>query len=273
MYDFYFGTENEIKKDPKKYLLTIKRMMPRWCNSIPDSEFLALYDIMNGFDFPEKPVFLETGSGASTVVLCYFAVKTGGELFTWDINGSKLSYLRSILNDTIMRHFAGKNLSNHWKYIAYSSTADFAGISVLEEMSKKVSACFFDSEHTSQVLMRELELAARVLAGAAIVAIDDANYKYVRQNTAYINMIRKKNGLPLVSDKPDNIGQPFWKLAGGYLEEKFKKVEYLEDTYKKNYQNDIFWAYFRNDRDTMSKMSMEKTEDMEHRFDAWKVQR
>jgi len=273
MYDFYFGTEHEINKDPKKYLLTIKRMIPRWCNSIPDSEFLALYDAMDAFDFPAKPVFIETGSGASTIVLAYFAIKTGGELFTWDINGSKLFYLRSILNDTVMRHFTTKNLANHWKYIAYSSTADFGGISMLEELLKEVSVCFFDSEHASQVLMRELELAVKVLADIAVVMIDDANYKYTYQNTAYVNMIRMKIGLPAVSDKLDNIGQPFWKLVGKYLEGKFKKVEYLKDTYKKNYQNDLFWSYFRNDRDTMSKLNMEKTEDLEHRFDSWKVQR
>ena len=51
MYDFYFGTRGEIDSDPKKFLLTIKRMLPRWCNSIPDSEYLALYDVISGMPF------------------------------------------------------------------------------------------------------------------------------------------------------------------------------------------------------------------------------
>ena len=125
MYDFYFGTRDEIDSDPKKFLLTIKRMLPRWCNSIPDSEYLALYDVINGLPLPDKPVFVETGSGASTIILCYFALKTGGEVFTWDINGSKLAYLRSVLNDTLMRHYEEENLSNHWKYITFDSNSDF----------------------------------------------------------------------------------------------------------------------------------------------------
>tara|TARA_B100001971_G_scaffold154732_1_gene144151 strand:- start:172 stop:375 length:204 start_codon:yes stop_codon:yes gene_type:complete len=51
MYDFYFGTKEEVDSDPKKFLLTIKRMLPRWCNSIPDSEYLALYDVISGMPF------------------------------------------------------------------------------------------------------------------------------------------------------------------------------------------------------------------------------
>ena len=50
MYDFYFGTGDAIDKDPKTWLLAIKRMMPRWPNGIPDSEYLALarriYDVL-----------------------------------------------------------------------------------------------------------------------------------------------------------------------------------------------------------------------------------
>ena len=117
MYDFYFGTKEQIEKNPKKFLLTIKRMMPRWCNSIPDSEYLAIYDAIEELQLPKNPVFIETGSGASTIILCYLALKNNGELYTWDINGSKLFYLRSIINDTLMGHFNDKNLNNHWKHI------------------------------------------------------------------------------------------------------------------------------------------------------------
>ena len=34
--------EEQIKKNEEKFLLSVKRMMPRWVNSLPDSEFLAL---------------------------------------------------------------------------------------------------------------------------------------------------------------------------------------------------------------------------------------
>jgi len=271
MYDFYFGSREEIDDDPKKYLLTIKRMLPRWCNSIPDSEYLALYDILLDAKLPPKPVLVETGSGASTIVLCYFALKTGGELYTWDISGAKLFYLRSVLNDTLMRNFTDKNLSNHWKHIAFDSTSKFAGINMLGELGKKVSACFLDSQHTLDVLMTELKSVCEVFNDSGVIAIDDGNYSYKFQNTAYINMLRKKCDLPPISDPSDNIGRHFWQEVGDNLKDKFRTVEYIEDSYKKTYQSDIFWSYYKNDRKTMAGLAMEKTDDLEHRFDAWKI--
>jgi|TARA_B100000315_G_scaffold120962_1_gene110783 hypothetical protein len=271
MYDFYFGTKGEVDGDPKKFLLTIKRMLPRWCNSIPDSEYLALYDVINGLPLPDKPVFVETGSGASTIILCYFALKTGGEVFSWDINGCKLAYLRSVLNDTLMRHYDEKNLNNHWKYITFNSNSEFVGINVLKELDKKVSVCFLDSEHTLNTLMKELASVCDVLTDSAIVAIDDGNYSYISHNTAYINMVRRKIGLLPIQDSSDNIGRNFWKEVNDYLIANFKEVEYIKDSYKDNYQTDIFWSYFKSDREEMANLCMEKTEDLEHRFDAWKI--
>ena len=271
MYDFYFGSREEIERDPARYLLTIKRMLPRWCNSIPDSEFLALHNLVAGCDLPPRPVFLETGSGASTLVLAYWALATDGELFNWDIDGVKLAYLRGVLGDTLLRHFTDANLHAHWKYIAFSSTSGYAGIPILREMGKEVSVCFFDSEHTRDVLMGEVDPACDVVRDGAILAIDDGNYAYIHHNTAYINMVRRKLGLPPIPEAPGNTGRPFWKEVEEYLRTRFRRVDHLEDTYKKTYPSDLFWSYFRSDRETMAGLAMEKTADLEHRFDAWQV--
>jgi len=219
MYDFYFGTEQQIKNDPKTFLLTIKRMLPRWSNSIPDSEYLAIYDCLNDADLPEHVVIVETGSGASTIVLLYFALLKKGELYTWDTNGSKLFFLRAIITDTLMRFFNNLNLSNHWKYVGYTSISPYAGIPILKEMKKKVSVCFFDSEHTWNVLGREIAYTIEVMADKAVVAIDDGNYNYLVENTAYINMLRKKMNLSEISLE-HNEGEPFWKK----VEEILRKI-------------------------------------------------
>ena len=96
MYDFYFGTKEQIEADPKFFLLTIKRMLPRWLNGIPDSEFLAIYDMLEGIEnkYPELigrgHVLAETGSGASTIAMLYFALRWDTELFTWDISSKQI---------------------------------------------------------------------------------------------------------------------------------------------------------------------------------------
>ena len=69
MYD-YFGDKKEINKNEDRYLLSIKRMFPKWINSIPDTEFIALGNIAKSIK--NKPIFVETGSGEvfSAMLLC-----------------------------------------------------------------------------------------------------------------------------------------------------------------------------------------------------------
>ena len=86
-------------------------------------------------------------------------------------------------------------------------------------------------------------------------------------------MIRKKHNLPPITDTAENIGKHFWEEVGDYLKRNFRKVECLDDNYKKTYQSDIFWAYYKTDREVMAGLCMEKTDDLEHRFDAWKIYR
>jgi hypothetical protein len=120
MYDFYFGTSESINEDPKKWLLTIKRMLPRWINGVPDSEFIALYEQLERleeeklFSKNKGAVLVETGCGATSLLL-YFALKWDTELYTWDISSNKLAYLRGVLNDTLMKHFTfGKKRKKFW---------------------------------------------------------------------------------------------------------------------------------------------------------------
>jgi len=271
MYDFYFGTEEDVRKDEKGFLLGIKRMLPRWCNSIPDSEYLAIYDLLHEMEIEGKnPVIVETGTGASTIVLLHFALKSEGMLFSWDINGSKGAFLRSVITDTLLKYYR-KNIHDHWKFIAYDSNSEYVGISVLKEMVDGVNFCFFDSKHTQKVLLDELSKTNELLVDKAIVAIDDANYNYKYVNIAYVNMLRKKLGLPPVDNPKDNICKPLGIEVENFLKLKWKNVTHLKDTYKENYKSDIFWSYYNTDREVMGKLDMEKLQKLKHRFDAWMV--
>lgn len=271
MYDFYFGDKKKIENDPLKWLIAIKRMLPRHINSIPDSEYVALYNALRSEPIPDKPVLVETGCGASTLILLEYAIRFGGELYTWDISGDKIAIMRSIITDTLIKHFDEANLFKCWKYVSFNSNSDLAGIKMLKEMNKSVHACFFDSEHTSNVLLKEVKDTTDLMKNGGIIALDDANYSYKYQNTAYINMIRTKHGLPAVDDPIDNKTNPFWQEVESILKRKFAQVEKIDDTYKKDFQNDIFWSYYNADRNTMAELNMEKNNDLMHRFDAWKV--
>ena len=175
MYDFYFGTKEEISENEENYLLFIKRMLPRWCNSIPDSEYLALFHAANLIkEKKDHPVLLETGIGASTIVLLYFAMKYNGCLYSWDINGLKGAFLRSVVTDTLVSYF-GKNIFDHWKFVPFNSLSPYLGIGILGEMKVTVDLCFIDSEHTREVLLGEISEVNKFLNDGAVVTIDDGN--------------------------------------------------------------------------------------------------
>lgn len=273
MYDFYFGSKEEIFKNEKDYLLTVKRMMPRWCNSIPDSEFLAIYDDLSSSEIcnpNSNGVIVETGSGASTIVLSYFAFKYKKKIYTWDLNQNKLSYLRSIICDTHQRLFQ-TILHEHWIYIGYLSTSKDLGIPILGELNKKIDFGFFDSEHTAEVLRPEIELSLEHANNKAIFAFDDANYNYKYKNVSYVNVFRKKMGLPFIETTSDNIGDPFYILAEGTIKKKFPQATKISDSYKKSFKDDLFWKYFSNDRNIMGSLGMEKLDELEHRYDSYRI--
>ncbi len=271
MYDFYFGELEEIIANEEKYLLFIKRLLPRWANGIPDSEYLAIFDILKQIDTKKKkPVLVETGSGASSLVLFYYAVKNDGILYTWDTNGSKGSFLRGVANDTVCKSF-GVNLHKHWKFVSYPSTDPYLGIPILKEFDDKVDFCFLDSLHTLDNVLEELSLLMENFYQQAFVSIDDANYTNKSYNFDYVNMFRKKIGLNPVEEMPGNKCREYHKEVSELLNQRCRKVEVVDDIYKKTYSEDVFFNYYSTDKEVMGKMGMEKMKALEHRFDAWKI--
>ena len=269
MYDFYFGSNKEIEKDSDKYLLSIKRMMPKWMNSIPDSEFLALGDIANKIK-SKKSVFVETGCGASTLILLFYAMKNNGKLYTWEINQEKTSMIRSMCNETISRYFK-KNINNHWIAVNYLSTSQYAGLKILNELKEKINLFFHDSEHVLDVILKELQMIKNIMKPNSYICIDDANYSFKYLNTAYINMIRKKLSLKPMPEVKNNKSDLFYKEVEKYLNLNFKNVLKIDDSYKKNYKKDIFFNYFSNEFNLKANLKMENQKELSHRFDCWKI--
>ena len=269
MYDFYYGTKEDIEQNQEDFLIFCKRLLPRWINGIPDSECLALYRSLQEID-SEKPILLETGCGASTLALFLYASLNNGQVYSWDTSGSKGHFLRSVISESICAPL-GVNLHEVWTFIGFDSTSHHAGIPILEELGLKADFGYFDSWHTLNHLMKEIQCMETVVGNNFFIALDDAYYRKKEENYSFINMIRKKLDLQAVKESPDNICDPFYMEVEKYLKEKYQNVIMLDDTYKDEYSNDLFFDYYSQDRNAMAKVGMEEKENLEHRFDVWKV--
>lgn len=270
MYDFYFGSRDSVRANPMQFLLSVKRMLPRWCNSIPDSEYLAIVDILEERCARPGPVLVETGTGASTIALLHHAIKYGGVLYSWDFVAPKGAYLRGVVQDTLLQ-YERRNIFDHWKFVPFDSLSPYLGLAILNDLVDRVDLCFFDSEHTLDTLLGEVESLDPLLRDRSVVAIDDANYRFRHTNFAYINVQRRKLGLPDLPDLESNRCDPFYVEVERFLRGRWRDVEHIPDTYKLACRHDLFFAYYGAERTTMDSLGMEKLGDLEHRFDAWQV--
>jgi hypothetical protein len=274
MYDFYLGSAEAIANDESRYLISVKRMMPRWINSLPDSEFLALAAVLDAQgaaarDAGRSFVAVETGAGASTLALAFYAMKYDGTALSWDMNAAKGSAIRQVAVETMADHF-GRHVNAHWRLVASDSLSPYLGLPVLPDLVDHVDVSFHDSEHTWRVLGAELEAVFPEMADGGVVALDDANMAWEHTNVAYVNTFRRKLGLGDVPPIEGNEGEPFHARAARLMDERFERVEHLPDVYKQRYREDPYFAYFNAEFDINVALG-DYDEGLEHRFDSWRV--
>ncbi|MDD9904940.1 MAG: class I SAM-dependent methyltransferase [Rhodospirillaceae bacterium] len=264
MYDFMLGTREEIVADPRRYLLSVKRMLPRWANSLPDSEFHALIDLV-AYQDRDRPVFVETGVGASTLLFLHYAMARGGHVYSWDLNGSKASFIRSVAAETLEPHH-GRPISDHWTFVSAMSLAPHTGLAAVCQLTDRIDMSMHDSDHTWDTITGEIDSLLPSLADGAIVCVDDANQIYVHTYEPIVNMTRKKAGLPPIEPLADNRDEPHYKRLPSFFEKRFERVEYPKHSFAQRLQEDPFYAWYSADREGMGKLGMERLEDLEGRF-------
>jgi len=244
MYDYNFDLDSNPKKKPEKFLIFVKRLLPRWVNAIPDSECIAIFRILKLLKRKKKKklVLLETGCGASTLAMFLHCALYGGTMYSWDINGSKGSFIKSVISES-MGKVLGVDVNKIWNFIACNSLESNAGIRVIKELNKKVDFGFFDSWHTLDHVMLELKAFETVASSKFIVAFDDVNLTKKHTNDGYINMLRHKLNLKKIKPK-NNICEPFYIEIKKYLKAKYKKVAKINGSYQTDSKNDIFFNYF-----------------------------
>ena len=271
MYDYSFEKSSNIKKKPEEFLIFVKRLLPRWVNGIPDSECVAIFRILKLLkqNKKKKLILLETGCGASTLAMFLHCALYGGTMYSWDINGSRGSFIKSVISESIGR-VLGVDVNKIWNFTAYNSADPHVGISVLKELNKKVDFGFFDSWHTLDHVMLELKAFETVASSRFVVAFDDAYYTKKHTNDSYVNMLRYKLNLKKIKQPKNNICKPLSIEVKNYLKTKYKKVVTIAKSYKADAKNDIFFDYFV-DRKFSFKMGMAQKDNQSKLFTSFIV--
>lgn len=270
MYNFYFGTPDEIRQDEETFLLAIKRMLPRWANSLTDSSYTALVHLMDKYVTTEQPVMVETGIGASTVLFVHYAMKRGGKVLSWDMNPSKGTFVRQVLSETL-EQYHGKAISNHWTFVASDSLCPHLGLTVVGELTDKVDLTMHDSNHTWKVVSGEIDSVVPHLADPAIVCVDDAHQTYLHTYEPIINVGRRKLGLEPIAPLEGNSHAPLYRAVPEHLSKLFSSVEQLNEPFQRALRDDLYFSWYATDRKNMASVGMERMDELEKRFISMRV--
>ena len=68
MYDYLYSNKRNILKNPEKFIIFVKRLLPKYANSLPDSAAISLFREIKKLRGVNNLV-IETGVGASTIAL------------------------------------------------------------------------------------------------------------------------------------------------------------------------------------------------------------
>lgn len=271
---FEFDEESEYER-----LLALKRMLPRWLNSVPDFQFLRLFQLADSalgvnHKGDVDTVLVETGTGASSLALFWAAAKHGRLLFTWDTNGSKLSHVRQVIEESMSNVFGSVN--NFWRPIPWTSTSDHLGIQVLSEMGKRVALSFHDSDHTWATLGAEVEAVTSNLLPGALLTIDDANLDWESENLGLVSTFRQRLGFEALS--PEVVeSQHGSKIHSERVEEflsnegiKFQRLR-PRTGLSPSSEVDPYHEYFRSAFQEQAKLGTEVANDSLNRFAAYRL--
>ena len=270
MYDFYLGSREEILEDPLSFLIAVKHSLPRWVNSLPDSEYIALAGIIQDYVPEESPIIVETGVGSSTLLFVFFAMLRGGRVFSWDMNSEKASHIRSVCADAF-EQILNRPVSAHWTFISSMSLAPHTGLSMLRELTTRVDLTHHDSDHTWQTVSGEVTATIPMLSEGSVVCVDDANQTYKHTYEPIINVTRKKAGLSPIEPISENRVEPHIVTIPRLLGRSFRRVDDLTKDFKTEIGNDLYYRWYKVDRDRMNEVGMEVFASLPRRFGAWRV--
>lgn len=235
MYNFNISKNSfESFEEEVDLLLSVKSLLPRFLNSIPDHEFVCICNFLDkrGKEVTlsnlKKPVFVETGCGASTIAFAYYSMKYNGKSYTWDPNQLKISEIRRVINESLGLNL-NINFEKFWKTVQHVSNSKTLGINILSEFGEKIDLFMHDSEHTHSTLLNELELTIKNSSNKFNILIDDAHYKFVDYDYAYANTMRRKLNLKDIEPPSESQGDEMYLVAEKFFKEKNINYKNLRD--------------------------------------------
>ncbi len=246
MFDFIYDSKKNILKNPEKFIIFVKRLLPKYANSLPDSAAISIFREIKKLKGPNN-LIIETGVGASTIVLFLASYIYKKKLFTFDINPDKISLIRQVINDAICRPLK-TNIFDYWTYVPSNSLNKYTGIPALKEFKRKPQFAFLDSYHSLEHLKKEVMEFSKIASKEFILGIDDGHLINSRFFPfGYTNMVRQKMGLKKISNPKQNNSPSFFVEINNLLKKNFKSVNILKTFFQKNYQNDLWFNYFGAD--------------------------
>ena len=150
MYDYVFGSKKYIEKYPEEFLLFAKHLLPRYCNSIPDSMAITIFREVRKIK-KEKGIILETGIGASTLALFLACYLNKTNFISYEINKNKVELIKKILNQSMCKYMK-IDLNSVWKPVVESSLSKRGILS----LKKNVIFSYIDSNHNIQHIEKEI---------------------------------------------------------------------------------------------------------------------
>jgi hypothetical protein len=246
MFDFIYDRKKNILKNPEKFIIFVKRLLPKYANSLPDSAAISIFREIKKLKGSNN-LIIETGVGASTIVLFLASYIYKKKLFTFDINPDKISLMRQVINDAICRPLK-INIFDYWTYVPSNSLDKYTGIPALEGFKRKPQFAFLDSYHSLEHLKKEVMEFSKIASKEFILGIDDGHLINSRFFPfGYTNMVRQKMGLKKISNPKQNNSPSFFVEINNLLKKNFKSVNILKTFFQKNYQNDLWFNYFGAD--------------------------
>ena len=81
MFDYIYDNKKNILNNPEKFIIFVKRLLPKYLNSLPDSAVISIFREIKKLKGVNN-LIIETGVGASTIVLFVASYIYKKKLFT-----------------------------------------------------------------------------------------------------------------------------------------------------------------------------------------------